>query len=117
MKNDEQWDCRTLCDIKIEGKNRGGEGRAPVTTACPEAGKSLCVQINKINIDRCQRENIFQGCVRYGTGVLGTMDVEPNLPKCLAPARNYVPVPLYRYRRYRYSCHLPKFALPVLVSY
>ena len=24
---------------KIEGKNRGEEGTAPVTTACPEAGK------------------------------------------------------------------------------
>ena len=28
--------------IKIEGKNRGGEGTRPVTTACPEeAGKYL----------------------------------------------------------------------------
>ena len=24
---------------KNEGKNRGGEGTTPVTTACPEAGK------------------------------------------------------------------------------
>ena len=38
-KTDEQWDCRTLCVIKIEGKNRGEEGATPVTTACPEAGK------------------------------------------------------------------------------
>ena len=30
----------TTCAIKIEGKNRGGEGTTPpVTTACPEAGK------------------------------------------------------------------------------
>ena len=29
-KIDEQWDCRTLCAIKIEGKNRGGEGTTPV---------------------------------------------------------------------------------------
>ena len=28
-----------LCAIKIERKNRGGEGTTPVTTACPEAGK------------------------------------------------------------------------------
>ena len=26
-------------DKKIEGKNRGGEGKTPVTTACPEAKK------------------------------------------------------------------------------
>ena len=25
--------------MKIKGKNRGGEGTTPVTTACPEAGK------------------------------------------------------------------------------
>ena len=30
---------RTLSAIKFEGKNRGGEGTTPVTTACPEAGK------------------------------------------------------------------------------
>ena len=29
----------TLCAIKNEGKNRGGEGTTPVTTACPDAGK------------------------------------------------------------------------------
>ena len=29
----------TYARIKIEGKNRGGEGTTPVTTACPEAGK------------------------------------------------------------------------------
>ena len=35
-----------------------------------------------------------QGCVRYGTGILGTgMDVVPNLPKC--------PVPVLMYRTYR----------------
>ena len=28
-----------LFAIKIEGKNRGGEGTTPVTTACPEARK------------------------------------------------------------------------------
>ena len=28
-----------LCAIKIEGKNRRGKGTAPVTTACPKAGK------------------------------------------------------------------------------
>ena len=38
-KIDEQWDCCTLCAIKIEGNNRGGEGTTPVTTACPEAVK------------------------------------------------------------------------------
>ena len=38
-KIDEQWDCWTLCAIKNEAKNRGGEGTTPVTTACPEAGK------------------------------------------------------------------------------
>ena len=38
-KIDEQWDCWALCAIKIEGKNRGGEGTTPVTTACPQAGK------------------------------------------------------------------------------
>ena len=27
---------------RIEGKNRGGEGTTPVTTACPEAGKYKC---------------------------------------------------------------------------
>ena len=27
---------------KNEGKNRGGEGTTPVTTACPEAGKYKC---------------------------------------------------------------------------
>ena len=32
----------TLCAIKNEGKNRGEEGTTPVTTACPEAGKSKC---------------------------------------------------------------------------
>ena len=37
---DQQWDCwTTLRAIKIEGKDRGGEGTTPVTTACPEAGK------------------------------------------------------------------------------
>ena len=30
---------------KIEGKNRGGEGMKPVTTACPEAGKQKCENI------------------------------------------------------------------------
>ena len=38
-KIDEQWDCWTLCAIKIEGNKRGGEGTTPVTTACPEAGR------------------------------------------------------------------------------
>ena len=32
---------------KIEGKNRGGEGTTPVTTACPEAGKYMCVKKKK----------------------------------------------------------------------
>ena len=30
---------KTLCAIKIEGKNQGQDGTTPVTTACPEAGK------------------------------------------------------------------------------
>ena len=34
-KIDEEWDYRTLCAMKIEGKNRGGKGTTPVTTACP----------------------------------------------------------------------------------
>ena len=29
--------------IKIECKNWGGEGRIAVTTACPRAGKKICV--------------------------------------------------------------------------
>ena len=36
MKIDEQWECWTLCVIKIEGTYRGGEGTTPVTTSCPE---------------------------------------------------------------------------------
>ena len=44
---DEQWDCWTLCAIKVEGKNRGGEGMTPVTTACPEAGKWKCAEEKK----------------------------------------------------------------------
>ena len=36
MKIDEQWECLTLCAIKIEGTYRGGEETTPVTTACPE---------------------------------------------------------------------------------
>ena len=45
MKIDEQWDCWTLCAIKIEGKNRGEEGATPVTTTCSEAGEYKCVNI------------------------------------------------------------------------
>ena len=37
----------TLCAIKIEGKNRGEEGTAPVTTAYPEGGKQMCVKEEK----------------------------------------------------------------------
>ena len=36
MKIDEQWECWTLCAIKIEGTYRGGKGTTPVTTSCPE---------------------------------------------------------------------------------
>ena len=63
----------------------------------------------------------FQGCVRHGTGMLGTgvmlhllypsvRYVVPNLPKCPLPvlmlSRTYVSVlyryeSMYRYRRYR----------------
>ena len=32
---------------KIEGKNRGGEGSTPVTTACPEGGKYKCAKKRK----------------------------------------------------------------------
>ena len=46
-KIDEQWDCWTLCAKKNEGKNRGGEGTTPVTTACPEAGKEKCAKKRK----------------------------------------------------------------------
>ena len=34
-------------DKKIKGKNRGGEGTTPVTTACPEAGKKKCEEKKK----------------------------------------------------------------------
>ena len=34
-----------VCAMKIEGKNRGGEGTTPVTTACPEAGKVKCATL------------------------------------------------------------------------
>ena len=30
---------RLLNPMRDKGKNRGGEGTTPVTTACPEAGK------------------------------------------------------------------------------
>ena len=33
--------------MKIEGKNRGGKGTTPVTTACPEAGKCKCEEKKK----------------------------------------------------------------------
>ena len=72
-------------------------------------------------------DEVFQGCVRYGTGILGTgmygcrteltevsgtcIGGVPNLPKCPAPVRKYAPVPpvpvlmsnrTYRSFRYRY---------------
>ena len=31
-----------MCGIKLEGENRGGDGTAPLTTACPEAGEYKC---------------------------------------------------------------------------
>ena len=43
-KFDEQCHCSTLCAIKIKGKNRRREGKIPVTTACPEVGKWMCVK-------------------------------------------------------------------------
>ena len=47
------------CARKIEGKNRGGAGTTPVTTACPEAGKSMCVkQKNKQKIPGGTRRGI-----------------------------------------------------------
>ena len=39
MKNRRAVGLLNLPAIKIEGKNREGEGTTPVTTACPEAGK------------------------------------------------------------------------------
>ena len=36
---------------KIEGKNRGGEGTSPVTTACPDAGK-------------CERKTLLEAGMR-----------------------------------------------------
>ena len=38
-------------DKYIEGKNRGGEGATPVTTALPEAGKQMCVKKKKQSSD------------------------------------------------------------------
>ena len=43
----------------------------------------------------------LQGCVRYGTGILGSgMDVVPNLPKCPVPVLTSYRT--YRSVRYRY---------------
>ena len=33
---------------EIEGKYRGGERKTPVTTACPEAGRSLRVKLKPL---------------------------------------------------------------------
>ena len=45
----------------------------------------------------------LQGCVRCGTGILGTgMDVLPNLPKCPVPV--LMSYRTYRSFRYRYWC-------------
>ena len=87
--------------------------------------------------------SIYQGCVRCGTGFLGTgMDVVPNLPSCPVPVLTSYRT--YRNVRYRYwRCteltavsgtgtkvcagtagtgtnvvpNLPKFPVPVLMSY
>ena len=43
----------------------------------------------------------FQGCVRYGIGILGIgMDVVPNLPKCPVPV--LMSYRTYQSVRYRY---------------
>ena len=39
MKNRSGIAAPYVCAMKIEGKNRGGEGTTPLTMACPEAGK------------------------------------------------------------------------------
>ena len=47
------------------------------------------------------RNDILQGCVRYGTGILGTgMPVVPSLPKCPVPV--LLSYRTYRSVRYRY---------------
>ena len=66
---DEEWECWTLCAIKIEGAHRGGEGTTPVTSVCPEkpmrwAGKwkwwlkkkknAHSVQVGRINLEPSQ---------------------------------------------------------------
>ena len=38
---------RDLVTVEIEGKNREEEGTTPVTTACPEVGKQMCVKNKK----------------------------------------------------------------------
>ena len=45
---------------------------------------------------------MFQGCVRYGTGILGTGIDVPNLPKCPVPV--LMAYRTYRSVRYRYCC-------------
>ena len=75
---------------------------------------------------------IFQGCVRYGTGILGTgIDVVPYLPKCAVPVlTSYRTYRIVRHRYWRYTeltevsgtgidvvPNLPKFPVPVLISY
>ena len=74
----------------------------------------------------------LQGCVRYGTGILGTgMDVVPSLPKCAVTV--LMSHRSYRSVRYRYGCRteltevygtgmdivpsLLKCPVPVLMSY
>ena len=42
MKNRRAMGLLNPMHNKIEGKNRGGEGTAPVTTACPDAEKYKC---------------------------------------------------------------------------
>ena len=57
-----------ICAIKTEGKNRGGEGMAPVTTACPEAGKlDVCGEVKKTT-DKVVRStlNIILACGLVG---------------------------------------------------
>ena len=34
---------------KMKARTRGGEGTTPVTTACPEVGKQMCVKKKKIH--------------------------------------------------------------------
>ena len=63
----------TLCAIKFEGKNRGGEGTTPVTTAVVQKLKSRSVrkkQKNKTKQNKTkQNKQKWLVRVRFGVGV------------------------------------------------